>query len=272
MCAGLAGLAVIWCILALLLGWIPAAGLVLVGLLALVAGRALWEERQSRRYAAWIASGEADRCLACLAGGLGHLAASIAARTRCPLALPLPGASLPRQRVEACLGLLSGTAEDVSGAVNRLGRACAGPLALPRARALLEDLEGALALARDELASLQALRARPEDQEGLRCLAGSFAGLLDQVGDWAALGTERLQEARARLAAGQSAWVRLPLELVPPPAFHGLQAWLRERGWQREESVPRQEHPCNGFSSGVLAGLVAGAVLGGRASRADPED
>ena len=61
-----------------------------------------------------------------LAGGFGRLAASIAARTRRPLTLPLSGASLPRQRVEACLGLLSGTVEDVSAAVNRLGRACAG--------------------------------------------------------------------------------------------------------------------------------------------------
>ncbi|OQA29894.1 MAG: hypothetical protein BWY56_02615 [Acidobacteria bacterium ADurb.Bin340] len=266
MCAGLAALAGIWGILAILAGGWWATLILGTGFLGLAGVAAAWEGFQTRRRAAWIASGEANACLERLETALGRLAGDLGARLDRPMAAPLPGASLPRTTVLRNLAVLGRTAERTAQAVNHLGRALAGACPIWRMPALQADLIDAVAPALAEMEGLQALRVRPEDTEGLRLLVAIFKGLLRQIADWAALGRERLRAARIDLGDGRSAQVDLPLELVPPPECQGLQAWLRARGWQEETDDPPRSHPSQAVPSALIAGLAAGYLFGNHSS------
>lgn len=263
MCAGLAVLAVIWCILTLALNVLWASSLMIGGFLALVAGGALQAGLRERRRSAWIASGEAVRSLEALESGFSHLSQEIEDRIGHPLAPTQRGASLPEQTFTGGLHTLARTAEEVANAVNRLGRCLAGTTSPQRTQALLSNLKVVIAPALAELANLQALRVRPEDEEGRRLLVATFTGVLRQIGDWASLGKDRVRAACADLTEGRSANVELPLTLVPPPELHSLHAWLQARGWWNETpSIPPSSSGAS-LSTGLLAGLVVGSMLGG---------
>lgn len=244
MCAALAVLGVIWCILALVFNGLWASILIVGGLLALVVIGAMQEGLRERRGSAWIASEIEDR--------IGH---SLAPTQR--------GVSLREQTFTGGLRTLARAAEEVAYAVNRLGRSLAGTTSPQRTQALLSNLKVVIAPALAELANLQALRVRPEDEEGHRLLVATFTGVLRQIGDWASLGKDRVRVACADLSEGRSAKVELPLTLVPPPELHSLHTWLQARGWWNE--TPPTPLPPGGtsLSTGLLAGLVVGSMLGG---------
>ena len=263
MCAGLAVLGVIWCLLALALNGLWATALMLGGCLALVAGGVVQGGLRERRRTAWIASGEAVRSLEVLEAGFTDLSQAIDDRIGRALAPIQRGASLPEPTFTGGLHTLARTAEEVANAVQRLGRGLAGTASPRRTQALLAELKAALAPLLAELANLQALRVRPEDAEGHRLLVATFTGVLRQIGDWASLGKERVRAACADLADGRSANVELPLALVPPPELQALLGWLQARGWWHDSASTPPTPSGASLSSSLLVGLVAGSMLGG---------
>lgn len=272
MCAGLGILAVIWGILALALNGLWATGLVIGGFMALVAGVALQESLRGRRRSAWIASGGAVHSLEVLEVGFGRLAREIEDQILRPVAPIQRGATLPQQTFEGGLKALATSAEEIAKAVNRLDRCFAGTPSTQRTQALLSELRTGVALALAELAKLQALRVRPEDEEGHRLLIATFTGVLRQIGDWASFGKDRVRAACGALVDDRSAELELPLALVAPPELHSLRTWLNYRGWCSETPSMPPTPSAASLSTALLAGLLAGSMLGGHGPSEGPGD